>query len=161
MSAPALLVAARARFLASDEYALLDAAGVIGSWQSPPQPWVFIGTDPRNGLPWAYGTDLAAVTIYARSRQWHTNDTSARFPVLGVTVWVQGDPATPDAEWLARNVAEAVVSAFDDPANQHTGQWTDDVRVIRCRWSGELSVSEVENMPGFYRADCSFEIETA
>lgn len=162
MSAPVLHVAARAKFLASQEFVMLDAADSIGTVEGTSEPTVFVGVDPRNGLPWSYEPDKAAVTIYQRAASWLRGESSARFPLLGVTVWVAGsDGSTPDADWLARNVAEQVIECFDDPANANDPQWSDTVRVLHCRWTGELAVSEVENMPGMYRADCAFEAVTA
>ena len=161
MSAPALLVAARTKFLASEQFTLLDAVGTLGSWQIPPEPWVFASSDPRSGYPWQYGAGKSAITFHQQSRQWSTTNTSGRLPTLAVTVWSDGEPGTPDAEWQARNVAEQIIQCFDDPANEHDKQWTDSVRVLSCRWSGNLTVVEVEGIDGLMRADLDFEVFVA
>lgn len=157
MGAPDLLVAARRKFLASDEYTYAAAADEIGEFEDG-SPWVFASLDPETGLPFAYGPDQASVTFYLRANDWNRTENTARSPRLGVVVFVEGsDRSSPDAEWLARDVAEAVIQAFDDPHSVKLNTWP-GVRVFYTRWSGELSVGDVENMPTSYRADLDFEI---
>lgn len=160
MTAPALLVAARRKFLASAQYDNLRAAHLIGVAQDglTPSPWVTVGTD-NNGLPNNYGEGRAAVTFYQRGSSWATADTSARFPKLGISVWAGGPVEKPDAQWLAHNVAESVIACFDDPAGEHPPTWGPDVYVIRSRWDGELTVAPVEDVPTLWRADMAFNLE--
>lgn len=140
---------------------MLDAEDAIGTWQNPPEYWVFIGLNPRDGFPWQYGSGKCAVVFSQENRQWAASTNTARFPVLRVGVWADADSDTRDGEWFARHVAEAVISLFDDPAGESDKHWSDSVYAISSRWSGELTVFEVENKPGLWRAETSFEIETA
>lgn len=161
---PDLLLAARERFVSSGTFATLLASEQIGVSKSGSgsTPWVFIAINPASGKPYAAGIGKAAITFYKRSSDWYRNDTSARFPVLSCVVWSQGvDVEDVSADWLARSVAEAVIAEFDDPAREKPKQWSDTVYVIGCRWTGELSVSPMENLPGSYRADFGFEMEVA
>lgn len=151
MSAPAVLVAARAKYLDSDAFDLV--ASSVGSG------WVTVGTDPETGLPPKYGTGLSAVTFALRSGTALTNGTSARFPRISATVWAQGDAASHDAEWQARNVSESLITCFDDYANANDPVWSPSVWVAHCRWTGEQAVFEVENKRGMIRADVSFDLE--
>ncbi len=99
--------------------------------------------------------------FYLRGGSWHTNGSSAQFPKLAVTVFAQGDPATRDGEYQARTVAQSVIACFDDYSNSHAPNWSPSVYVVHSRWTGELSVYEAEGIEGMYRAELSFEIETA
>lgn len=151
MTAPAVLVAARAKYLESDAFDLV--ASSVGSG------WVTVGTDPETGLPPTYGAGLSAVTFALRSGTAFANGTSARFPTISATVWAQGDAATHDAEWQARSVSESLITCFDDYSNSHNPKWSPFVWVAHCRWTGEQAVFEVQNKPGMIRADVSFDLE--
>lgn len=161
MAAPPLLVAARQKFLTSTQYAALSAAHKIGTRQDvlgAPAQWVTVGVD-SNGLPHHYGEDRAAVSFHLRGASWTSSENSARFPKVGVTVWVAGEVGKPNAEWLAYDVAATVIDVFDDPAGEAPPTWGPSIYVTRCRWDGELAVSDVEDMPTLWRADVAFNLE--
>lgn len=162
MPAPALLVAARQKFLASAAYADLSERHVIGVSQPvpvPPAPWVTTGTGP-DGMPYRYGPGKASINFYLRAQSWFVSETSARFPKLGASVWVDGAQHDPATEHLCREVTEAVITAFDDPPGEQPPTWGPGVYVIRCRWDGNAVVAPLDDRPAMWRADVAFDVET-
>lgn len=159
ITAPALLLAARAKFLASPEFATAYGDHLIATQADAAQsPAVIIGTD-KDGMPTYLDDVEATVTLHLPGKEWLASPTTARFPRLGFTVWGPGNPLG-SGEWLARAVADVLIACFDNPSGKFAtwGAGT-EVNVVSCRYARDLSVYEVEGVNGLFRADLSFDCE--
>lgn len=161
-SAPALLLAARAKLLGSAAFQTAYADHKVGFYGTPSQAAVMIGSD-KEGQPFFLDTadNEASISIWLGGREWTNSATSARFPRLLFSVWASGDVDTGTGEWLARDIAELVISVFDDPAGEQDKQWSADVYAVSCHYSRDLLCTVTEALDGTFRADLSFELEIA
>lgn len=153
--APALLTAALGRIRSDRTYQSLVTAGYLAA------DALAVTTNPLTGLPYSYP---ATAVVLWHAGSWHRNDTTARFPRLGVSVYASDEASSPQGEWTARYVAQALAELLDDPAHAKPSTWTDvngsvSLRILSCRWDGSLIAAPVEGQDGSYRADAMFEIE--
>lgn len=162
MTAPPILLAALSKLVASPQLTAAIEAGQVAEMPSNPPmnttlPAVMIGTN-SDGLPFYLGDSAASITLRL-GREWTRSATTARFPRLYFDVWAPGDVGTGTGEWLAREVADTIVSVFDCTAGPNE-LWS-DVFVISSKYCADLMCAEVEGQRGLYRAELGFEIQTA